>query len=75
MIKNNHKDLIYYNSLIEKKKKEEYITANSSKTKNMGPDIKNIKNNINNSVREQLILISFSLENLLVLILFDIILN
>ena len=48
MIKNNHKDLIYYNSLIEKKKKEEYITANSSKTKNMGPDIKNIKNNNNN---------------------------
>ena len=41
MIKNNHKNLIYYNNLIEKKKNEERMTANSSKSKN------SIKNNNN----------------------------
>ena len=44
MIKNNRKDLMYYNNLINNKK-EEINTANSSKTKNV-VDLKNI-NKIN----------------------------
>ena len=44
MIKNNHKNMMYYNNLINNKK-EEVNTANSSKTKNV-LDIKNV-NKIN----------------------------
>ena len=53
MIKNNHKDLMYYNNLINNKK-EESNTANTSKTKNM-VDLKNINKNhkIDNTIIQQ----------------------